>query len=300
MMQNVRRTGFTLVELLVVIAVIGILVGVLLPALSSARKTAKQVKGMTHLKQLGLGWHVYSDQNDDISLPGRFGTLPGGTSNPDNFYSVGNGEKYRPRWIAVLAGYTATPAFDNPDPMNDRQDYDAEICVCPTVPERTDERNSAYGYNHQFLGNPRFRADGRFRNYPVKRSWIRQYAGTVMAGDCMGTAAGVADIDRTGYINDMNDETAVGNHGWTLDPPRLEPNSDHGSGDPSSPRTGIDPRHQGRGNVVFLDGHAELLTPEELGYRKGADGAYVDDFKGEEGPTNQMFSGDSSDDAPPA
>lgn len=59
-----QRAGFTLVELLVVIAVIGLLIGVLLPALSSARTAGRRMGGLANLKQLALGANSYSTQSD--------------------------------------------------------------------------------------------------------------------------------------------------------------------------------------------------------------------------------------------
>jgi len=56
-----KHRFFTLVELLVVIAVIAILASLLLPALDRARRTAVQIKCLGQLKQFGVGIALYAD-----------------------------------------------------------------------------------------------------------------------------------------------------------------------------------------------------------------------------------------------
>ena len=66
------RFAFTLVELLVVIAIMAILAALLLPAISQSKVRAQTIACLDNVKQLQLGFHLYTGENNDFLPPNNF------------------------------------------------------------------------------------------------------------------------------------------------------------------------------------------------------------------------------------
>ena len=67
------RRAFTLVELLVVIGIIALLIGILMPALGGARRQARNVQCMSNVRQLQIGFHLYTMSNKGRAMGYRGG-----------------------------------------------------------------------------------------------------------------------------------------------------------------------------------------------------------------------------------
>jgi prepilin-type processing-associated H-X9-DG protein/prepilin-type N-terminal cleavage/methylation domain-containing protein len=121
-----RRWGFTLVELLVVLAVLALMAAILLPSLSVARARARETDCRSRLHQIGLALRMYSDDNNG-GFPSSLGTLYSG-------------------WSFELIRYLhKTPPYGCPDVKN----WVFNPHIRPTV----DEILAGYSYN-SLLGAP--------------------------------------------------------------------------------------------------------------------------------------------------
>jgi prepilin-type processing-associated H-X9-DG protein/prepilin-type N-terminal cleavage/methylation domain-containing protein len=130
---NRRLAGFTLVELLLVIAIIGALIGLLLPAIQESRATARRSACQSNLRQWGLAAQNYADAHQG-RLPYRGqGVQP--TSEFD-----------RPSdWFNALPPYLEGESFI--DLVNRRRiPHVGEICIwiCPEAEQSTEADQAAY------------------------------------------------------------------------------------------------------------------------------------------------------------
>jgi prepilin-type N-terminal cleavage/methylation domain-containing protein len=132
-----HKTGFTIIELLVVISIITVLLSILMPALSAARENGRDAVCKAQLNQFGKGALLYANGNDDFLCSGSFDPeVTNGRDGPVD--QVG--------WVADLVNsQTALPAQQ----------------LCPTNPARYNQKLGTNGHTY----TPAEAADLAHRGY---------------------------------------------------------------------------------------------------------------------------------------
>jgi len=139
-----KQSAFTLIELLVVIAIIAILAAMLLPALSAAKKKAQKISCVNNLKQVGLGFRIWSGDNND-RYPQAVTAANGGAS--DYVTSSGTAStKLNPNMVfMVMSNELSTP----------------KVCYCPSD---TYHSTAPTNFNVNFAGGSTIAAQSAVGN----------------------------------------------------------------------------------------------------------------------------------------
>jgi len=234
--------SFTLIELLVVIAIIAILAALLLPALGKAKQKAAQARCISNLRQLGLGTHMYLDDNR--------GVFPAcGSRNTYGFH--------KEDWIywRTAPGY---PGVEQSPIAVGLGRIDSNLFRCPM-----DKDNRA-----------RFELTGPIGSDPGP--YLYSYTIPSYDLDSSGNSGGLTSIADGKVLHPFKLSSVVGpSHKVLLDEEQTSLKGDEswdGQGsiinDGRMTIAGIPPvydgdnitiRHSGKGNTCFVDGHCASL-----------------------------------------
>jgi prepilin-type N-terminal cleavage/methylation domain-containing protein/prepilin-type processing-associated H-X9-DG protein len=136
--MRLKRPGFTLVELLVVIGIIALLISILLPALNNARRQARQVKCLSALREIGSAFNIYAAENRGV-FPVAFlsedWNQPNNPRPPLREKTGANWGENEVRWYDYVARYV-----HRRDDMETAKDihkvsYKSVIWGCPEWPD---------------------------------------------------------------------------------------------------------------------------------------------------------------------
>ena len=263
-----RRTGFTLVELLVVIGIIAMLIGILLPSLARARAQSQQVRSLSNVRQMLAGYQsYYQDHNGWLMLGYAPPTLNGRPLKVESEAGHVFGSPVSERYPWRLAPYVQNVwalLHSHRDVPPEPQAGDTPAAAF--MKAYTISLNPTYGINSVFLGGHRgpifagFTGPGGDRpntgkHVAFKASAVTRATEQIVFTDSKGRFTGAAyEDDGLHYVTPPR----ANGHRWRAVKGKFEILT-------PGMATGLPDGRYGMGAVVgFFDGHAESMRPEQL------------------------------------